>query len=237
MSKTNLPAVLAVPTSDFTEHDNKKLAEYRELGLPGVVSITEAQLFRMYDLYLGGCTYSQISNMLEIKRNIVLYYSHTNKWYEARTNYLAEVQEKIKNRVADTKIRNKEFMLLLVQAWQKKIGGKLTRYLATNDSQHMDEVDLKEVAQLMKAIDMINELDEEGKNKQGKTPPIGLNVGQGVTLQRDGDKLSITPNAPSEESLGNILQKYADESRKKEKQIAIGSSDIDKERGENNENE
>ena len=232
---SNLPII--VPTTDLTTADLEKVAKFIERGLPGVADATDAKLFRMYELYLSGSTYSQIASMLEIKRIIVIYFSHANSWYETKAEYLSEIQDKIKNRIVDTKLRNKEFMLLLVQAWQKKIGGKLNRYLATNDSQHMDEIDLKEVAQLMKAIDMINELDESGKNPQGKTPAIGLNMGgMGVTVERTGDdRISITPNAP--ESLGSVLQRYADESRKKEKvAIAAPSNDISNiTKGENNE--
>lgn len=234
---SNLPTI--VPTTDLTDADLEKVAKYVERGLPGVSEVTSDQLYRMYELYLSGSTYSQIASMLAVKRIIVLYFSHANKWFDTKSEYLSEVQDKIKNRIVDTKLRNKEFMLLLVQAWQRKIGGKLNKYLATGDSQHMDEIDLKEVAQLMKAIDMVNELDESGKNPQGKTPAIGLNMGgNGVTVERTGDNaISITPNAPKEESLGDMLQKYADESRKKEKvAIAPPSNDINNNtKGENNE--
>jgi hypothetical protein len=37
----------------------------------------------------------------------------------------------------------------------------------------MDGIDLKEVAQLMKAIEMVNDLDATGKDSKGKPSPIG----------------------------------------------------------------
>lgn len=236
---SNLPSL--TPTTDLTESELKKIDKFMEDGLPGIATVTDSKLYRMLDLYLNGSTYSQISNTLEIKKIYVLYFAKTANWYDIKQNYLSEIQEKIKSRVVDSKLRSQEFMLLLVQAWQKKITKKLTKYLATEDQEHMEGVDLKEVAQLMKAIEMVNGLDSEGKDKNGKTPAVGLNIGShGVDIQKTGDNtLSITPK---EAPVGNLLQQLADERRNREKAlqkptITETKSDIINETGVKNENE
>ena len=223
-----------IPDTDITEIELGKIQLFKEQGLPGIGDVTDAQLHRMLDLYLTGSTYTQISNLLGVKKIYILYLSQSSGWYTIKKEYLCEIQEKIKNRVIDAKLRNSEFMLTLVQSWQKKIGNQLNRYLATNDPQHMEDIDLKEVTQLMKAIEMVNELDNSGKDSKGKTPAIGLNIGGGVNIQKTGnDSISITPK---ETSIGDMLEQYANERRDKEKETSNKRSDISNiTEGENNE--
>lgn len=229
---SNLPSI--IQDTDLTESEIVKVQKYKEDGLPGIGDVTDGDLHKMLDLYLTGSTYTQISNILGVKKVAILYFSHSSGWYLMKKEYLNEIQEKIKNRVIDAKIRNSEFMLTLVQAWQKRIGNKLNRYLSTNDPEHMDEIDLKEVAQLMKAIDMVNDLDNTGKDSKGKAPLIGLNAGNGVTIEKTGDnKISITPK---EVTVGDMLEIYANERREKER-VAIESKPdiIDNTKGVNDE--
>lgn len=220
-----LPSLVKdVKDTDLTASEVNKVQIYKQNGLPGISEVTDAMMHRMLDLYLTGSTYSQISQMLNIKKTTILYLAHVGQWYLTKQEYINEAQEKIKSRVIDAKVRNQEFMLLLVQAWQKKIGGQLVKYLATNDSEHMDDIDLKEVAQLMKAIDMVNELDNTGKDSKGKTPAVGLNVGNGVVVEKTGENtISITPK---ETSIGDMLEQYANDRREKEKVVVVSKSDI-----------
>jgi hypothetical protein len=213
-----------IQDTDLTESELVKVQHYKEEGLPGISVVTDEQLAKMLELYITGSTYTQISKTLNVKKVIIQYFAHTTGWYETKKEYLNEIQEKIKTRVIDAKLRNKEFMLTLVQAWQKKIGSQLLRYLATDNNQHMEDIDLKEVAQLMKAIEMVNDLDDTGKDSKGKTPAVGLNLGNGVVVERSSDnKLTITPK---ESSIGDLLQEYADNQRSKENVVSISKSDI-----------
>jgi hypothetical protein len=216
----NLPAITL--STDMTSSEVAKVQKFIEDGLPGVSTVTDAKLFRMLDLYLNGSTYSQISSTLEIKKIYVLYFAHSSNWRQIKEEYLNEIQEKIKSRVVDSKLRSQEFMLLLVQTWQKKIGSKLTRYLATNDDSYMEDINLKEISQLMRAIEMIAELDNSGRDSKGKTPAVGLNLGNGVIVEKTSDnKISITPK---ESTVGDLLQQLADKRRDEEK--TLGKPDI-----------
>lgn len=221
-----MPNLPAIQESDMTESDLIKVKTFMEEGMPGLANVTNAQLYRMYDMYLTGSTYSQISTMLGIKRTVILYLSHNSGWYDSKQEHMREIQESIKNRVAESKVKNKEFMLLLVQSFRKKIGHKLANFLATNDEQHMDDIDLKEIAQLMKAIEIVDGLNNEGKDSKGKTPAVGINVGDGVTVEKTGENtISITPK---EHSIGDMLKQHADSMREKERKVLteVKSHDI-----------
>lgn len=198
-------------TTDLSESDMVRIDAFVEKGMPGLAALDEATLYRMTELYLSGSTYWQIANTLNVSRPLVLYVSHNYGWYPAKREYLHELQERHKSRIIDSKLVSQDFLLLLTQAWQKRIGGKLKRYLATDDESHANEIDLKEVGQLLKTIEMIKDLDDEGKDSKGRTPAVGLNLGDGVTIERDGDnKVTITPK---EKTLGDMLKKFADNRR------------------------
>lgn len=212
--------LIVVKDTDLSELELDKIRSYMEGGLPGIGDINSSQLHRMVDLYMSGSTYSQIAHTLEIKRIIVIYLAHINQWYLAKREGLNEIQEKIISRVLDSKLRNQEFRLLLIQAWQKKIGKQLTKYLSTNDEEHMDGVDLKEVAQLMKAMEWADSLDDSGSkgNGKGNGPAVSINIGAGASIEKTGaNKLNITPKEPSiGDMLANIANTQRAEQRLKE---------------------
>lgn len=215
-----LPAIIE---TDIIESDMIKVKEYAQNELPGLSEISNIQLERMYNLYLSGSTYSQIASTLNIKKTIIQYVSHTTGWYDSKKSYLREVQEQIKTRVNDSKLKNKDFMLLLVQAYRKKLSTKFNTYLATDDDQHMADIDLKEIGLVMKAIEIVDNLDESGKDPKGKTPAVGINVGNGVTVEKTGEnKISITPK---ETYIGDMLQQHADSLREEERKKLLSSAE------------
>lgn len=222
----NLPA--EKPITDLSEADMDKLRNFKAEGLPGLARLAETDFHRMTEMYMNGSTYWQIANALGFTRPLVMYVSHTYGWYPAKQEYLTELQEKIKGRVIDSKLASQDFLLLMVQAYQKKIGKKLQKYLATDDPTHAEEINLKEIDKLLKSVQMLQELS--GPGKQPGKPAVGLNVGDGVTIERSGEnKLTITPN-PIDKTLGSMLKKFADSRRVEQNESdSSDESDIDDE--------
>lgn len=209
--------------SDISEKDMEKVNKFMSDGLPGLAKLGESDFHRMTEMYMSGSTYHQISNSTGHARSLILYLSHTFGWFPARREYLHELQEKVKSRIIDSKLESKDFLLLYIQASQKRIGKNLKKYLSTDDESHANEINLKEVAQLLKTIEVLQGLDSEGKDSKGKTPAVGLNLGDGVTIERSGDnKVTITPK---EKTVGDMLKKFADK-RREEQNKSKDSSDI-----------
>jgi hypothetical protein len=67
-----------------------KVNEYIEAGLPGIVEVTNTQLYRMYELYLTGSSYSQIAVALRLKKVIVHYMSYKSGWFSSKQEYINE---------------------------------------------------------------------------------------------------------------------------------------------------
>jgi hypothetical protein len=234
MNENSLPA--KSPDSDLSEKDLAKVHEFNATGRTGLMKLSESDFYRMSEMYMNGSTYWQIANTLAVSRPLVMYLSQTYGWYPAKQEYLQELQEKIKARVIDSKLASQDFILLLIQAYQKKIGKKLQKYLATDDPAHADEINLKEIDKLLKAVEMIQDMNSDGKTSKGKTPAVGLNLGDGVTIERSGDnKVTITP--AKDKALDNMLKKYADQRRAEQNKKPEKSSDINDEQPKNEESD
>lgn len=210
---SDLPVIPVI--TDMTPSQINKVKEFIANGLPGIADIKDSALSQMLDLYLNGSSYSQISNTLKIKQVYVLYFAYTANWEQLRQEYVVELQEGLKSRIVNSKLKNKEFILLLTQVYQKKLGAKLIKFLSSENDADLTEVQGKEVLMLMKMMEMVDSLDNEGKAKDGKAA-VGLNLGaNGVLVEKTGDnQLSITPKP--DPTVGNLLKQLADERRSRE---------------------
>jgi len=109
---------------------------------------------------------------------------------------------------------NQDFLLQLIHMWQKKIGNKITKYLATDNEQFAKDIDLKEVDKYLKTVEMLHKLSSEKGGNAGGTPAVGLNLGDGDTIERKGDNtVEITPKS---KAIGDMLKQFADSRREEE---------------------
>lgn len=209
----NLPTTIPKPDNDLNVENLKKVQEYIDKGLPGIDQVDDVKHSKMLDLYLSGTTYEKISQVVRINKTIVMFVSFKSKWYAARQDYLFELEEGMKRRVLETKLMSQDFMLQLIQAWQKKMGKKLNRYLSTDDEKHMNEIDLKELDRYLKVIESLNGSIQSPRS-DSKAPAVSLNLGDGVTVTKKGEnEVEITPK---QKTISDTLQYYADLRRAEE---------------------
>lgn len=214
-SDDNLPEiVIEEPTTDIVGKDAQKLKEFMEAGLPGYPLITEEKLARIFDLYLIGKTYSQIADIMQIKKALILYLSHKLDWYEARKTFLEDLNANIKRRVIEAKLLSQDFLIQMLQMWHKKIGAKMNRYMLTNNEEFTNQINLKEIDRYLKTLELLQKSigDPFGNNK---VPTIGVNVGDGMTIVKKGENsVEITPK---QRAVGEMLKQFADLARQEEK--------------------
>lgn len=216
---------LTVPEgSDFTEYDQKKVDEFIKDGMPGIAQVTDTTIYKLMDLYLMGKTYSEISQITNTKKVFVLYLSQRFDWLEARKQYIHELEHYMKDRLIAAKIESKDFLLQLTQMWQKKIGNKMKQYLASDNEQFANSIDLKEVDKYLKTVEMLDRLSNDGKGGSSKPSPIGLNLGDGVTITKKGDNsIEVTPK---QNAISGMLKEWADYRREEENKKNKPNNDI-----------
>ena len=193
----------------------KKVQKFIDAGLPGIASVNEEKIAKMMELYLGGKTYDQISNITRIDRITVMYLSYKLNWCETRKEYMIELSDHMKRRIMEAKLVMQDHLLQLAQMYQKKHGTKIIRYLETNNEEHTDQISLKEIDRYLKIADLIQKSMIDHSKDNSKGPMIGLNISDGATVTRKGDnEIEITPK---QKAIGDVLKHYADLRREEEK--------------------
>lgn len=209
----NTPAIIEEPQTDLTPKDLEVVNGYIAAGLPDVTRLDEIKLARVLDMYLSGRTYLQIAMTMQVPKQIVLYLSHKFNWFQVRQEYLVDLDANAKQRVMEAKLMNQDMLMQLQQMWRKKIGDKITKYLATGNEDFANSVDLKEVDKYLKSVEMLHRLGSDRAPGQ-QNPTVGLNLGDGVTITKKGDnEVEITPK---NKAIGDMLKQFADFRREEE---------------------
>ena len=207
---SNVPAER--PTTDIVDKDKETLDKFIESGLPGIGDVTQPQISKMFDLYLNGKTYSAISGIMRVQKPIVLYLSHKLNWFESKQEYLVNFEKYNKQRVIEFKLMKDDFLLNIAHVLQKKIGSRLNRYLATDNEEFTNQINLKELDRYLKVVEM---LEKTVAIPQAKSPLVGLTIPEGATLTRKSDnEIEVTPRENAQE---NMLKRLADLEREKDK--------------------
>lgn len=234
MDDSKQQTLAQIQNTDLSATDLQKVLDFQEKGMPNLSKITDDNIARMMNLYLSGKPYTEISRIMKVERDLVLFLSHRFKWFSSRRDYLSELQGNIVNRMVENELRSQDFLLQLTHALQKRIGKQISDYLATDNESHMNEINMKEVVTALKTIESISKRISEPTSKRAATPAVGINLGDGVTIEKNSDnKVTITPK---EKTTGNMLREMADFRREQERLKAEETSDIrNKTKGEKNE--
>lgn len=208
-------ALTEVATTDFTPEDQQKLQEFFDNGAPGFSLADEVKITKMMELYLSGKTYSQISRITRSPKELVMAYSSKLEWYPLKMQYLAELDNQMKLRLAEAKLQNKDFLIQMNQMWRRKIGKKMERYNQTDNDDEADAISAKELEKYLKTLDALTKLSTDPAPKTGQqAPAVGLNLGDGVTVTKTGENsVEITPKS---QAVGNMLEVLANKRREAE---------------------
>lgn len=220
----NLPVVVEEKekVTDLTSKQLEKVHKFIEEGMPGLGKIDEFKMRQIMDLYLSGKTYSDIANITRTQKTAILYLSYKFEWPLVRRDYLVELESNMKSRVINSKTESQAFMLNLIHMWQTKITNQVNAYLATNDSM-ANAIDLKEIDKYLKTVEMLQSISND--NKGHKSPLVGINTGDGVTVKKTGENsIEITPNNAKEKSIESILKQLADSRRNEEKMSKLAKT-------------
>jgi antitoxin component of MazEF toxin-antitoxin module len=201
--------------TDITPKELVKIAEFKEAGMPGLASIAQNQvvLTKALDLYMSGKTYVEISKIAGIKKEIVLYLAHKFDWYGAKMEQLTILDANIKDRILQANLVNKDFVLQIQQFFLKKIGSKITRYLATGDDEIANKIDGKDLDRYQKYVELLDKLTTE-KPSTLRQPTVGLNLGEGVSVKKVGENEVVI--TPKNKTVSEMLKELADLKRQEE---------------------
>lgn len=147
---------------DFTESNLRTLQEFIDAGLPDISSLNEEKQKSALSLYLIGKTYSEISRILSVPKEQILYLGHNNGWYQIKQESLHELRERLPARLEEAKLHSKEFLVNLEQF----ILRTLSKQIETASSYR--ELDCRLLDRLLKVLD---HLEKFSADSGGKSAP------------------------------------------------------------------
>jgi hypothetical protein len=203
---------------DMTPEEQKSLQEYISNGCPGLVKIDDAKVFSWLNLYMNGKSYAEIAHITKDKKDLVLYIAHRSKWFLKRVDYYGDISTGIATKMRNTKIQSADTVLNIISALGQFYNDKANKYLATNDSSIIEEMDTKNLASYYKALEVLEKLISPSGNSESDKPTVNINLGTGgaTVTQRNDKTVDITTNPDSEEAAGNLLKALAKFQRSKD---------------------
>jgi hypothetical protein len=211
--------------TDITPKELQAIEKFKEEGMPGLGALNETVMTKALDLFLFGKTYHEISTTLRIKKEIILFLGQKFNWYGTKIEQLAILDASLKERIFHASLVNQDFLLQIQQFFHKKIGRKMTRFIATNDDEAANSVDKKDIEMYFKAVDLLDKISSEKVPVNHSRPTVGLNLGDmGVTIKKIGEnEVSVTPR---NKTVGEMLADLANLKRAEESEVKNESYDI-----------
>lgn len=195
--------------NDFTDEEVDKINTYVANGCIGLESLVtdEPKINGMFGLYMSGKTYTEISKITKVKKNMVLYMAAKMRWYEKRMEYLDDIHKAISTKLKDTRVESLNFIANLISVHHKYYGEEMDKYLKTGDRTIIENLDLKQLGQYFKSIEILEKiLNPTNVNKSGgSNATVNVNAPDGATVRQvDEQTLEITPG-----NTGDILKALA----------------------------
>lgn len=215
-------------TTDITPKELQQIEAFKEAGMPGIATIGDIKMTKALDLYLSGKSYREIGQILQVKKEIILYLGQKFNWYDTKIEHLEILDANLKERILHAKLINQDFVLQIQQFFLHKIGRKINKFMLTNDEEVANSIDGKDIDRYTKAVELLQKMTEEKTPTQSRGPTVGLNLGDGVNVRRVGEnEVEITPR---NKTVGEMLNELANLKRTEENSsIKTESYDINKE--------
>lgn len=197
-----------VVEKDFSQEDLGLLANFRREGCPGLAKIVgegEEIFLTCFDLYMSGKTYSEISKIVSVRKEIVLFVSEKHNWFEKRISYYSELASHSLQKYQKSKLETVDTMMLLLSAMNDFFKKEGYRYHKTKDASIIKNFDQKMFGQYLKSIEIVDGLMQDtisGKPGSINQPLVNINMNSGTMKHVDGNTIELNVE-PTE--IGDIL--------------------------------
>jgi hypothetical protein len=179
--------------TDFEPNELAKLEEFVEAGKPGIAKIDAKDEHAMFRLYMEGCSYSEVSMRLNIKKPIVLYFARRDQWFEKKNRHYQELTQNLDAKLAIAKLEGISFMTEIINFWQDWYRKKMADYRSTKNEIIPETMDLKPLAALIKAHETLQKLHGSTSDS---ARPINVNVPAGSEITQNASGVTVSTPAP-----------------------------------------
>lgn len=199
--------------NDFTDDEVERINKFVQNGCIGLETLVknEHKVNSLYALYMAGKTYTEISKVSRVKKDLVLYMSAKMRWYEKRMEYLDDIQRNISKELANTQIEGLNFISGLISMHHKYYGDKINEYLTTGDETIIENLDLKQLTHYFKSMDMLEKLlNPANVSRKGSSVNVNINTTGAEVKNVDENTIEVKPG-----NTASILKSLAELKDKK----------------------
>lgn len=190
-------------SKDMTLEERESLQNYKENGLPGIGVADDSNQFQWLNLYMAGKTYTEISDIVSVKKDIILFIADKYKWYEKRVKHYEDLVNNLIEKTTRAKLEGASAVSSIISALNKYYANKFNKYLSTNDDTIIEGLDPKILVQYYKSLETLDKLMASAKPvnpaEPGTTNPnspiVNVNLGGNANLKQNEDgSLEISDN-------------------------------------------
>jgi hypothetical protein len=205
---------------DLNELEKQNLEQYIQNGCPGLTSLEDTQVFKWFELYMSGKTYSEIAVISKSKKDLIVYVAYKSKWLEKRNEYFTAITQNMTVKLTNIRTESINTMATIVSSLNKYFGKKFDNYLATNDDSIIENMDSKVLEKYYKSLEILekvmNPTNKDPKEPPLTHPPININIGNGANVQQtSGSSMDIDIKDEPNDLLRKLSQQKKEQQLKK----------------------
>jgi hypothetical protein len=206
---------LAISRDDLNEEERLSLEGYIQNGCPGLTKLEDTQVFKWFELYMSGKTYSEIATITKSKKDLIVYVSYKSKWLEKRTEYFTSITQNMTTKITNIRTESINTVATIVSSLNKYFGKKFDHYLATNDDSIIENIDSKVLEKYYKSLEILEKVVNPTSKDINRNPstPVNININSGASLQQSSES-SLDISIKDEPS--DLLKKLAEQKKKQE---------------------
>lgn len=202
-------------SEDLSEEEQVALQSYISNGCPGLTKIDDTKVFKWFELYMAGKSYSEIAAITKEKKDLIVYIAHRGKWHEKHMQYYADIANNLTNKLKKVRLESANTVATAITALGKYYGDQFNKYLLTNDGSIIANMDTKTLAQYYKSIEVLDKMMSPSSGGEGSSSPsVNINVGSNAKIEQKDDK---TVEITTDEAAGDLIKALAKYQRIKEK--------------------
>ena len=184
----------------MTSGEKVDLEEFTNNGSPGLSKIEDLEISRLFEMYLSGHSYGEISEASQKPKNIILSLSKNNNWYVKKMTYFNDIAIHFADKTRLVKLESANTILNVQSALSKFIGNQASQYIKTNNPKHLEKIDSKVLQSFFKAIEALDKITNP--TNKDSSPQIDINLSNSQhKIEEKQDGVEIT----TKNSNGDIL--------------------------------
>jgi hypothetical protein len=209
MDVANLP-------EDLSSEEKRSVTEFVTNGCPGLVKIDDTKVFKWFELYMSGKSYSEIALLTKDKKDLIMYVSCRSRWHDKRMEYYRDMSTAFAQKLKTAKLASANTVVNAITALSKYHDKKFNEFLINNDHSIIDNLDTKVLGQYYKSLEMLDKLmrPDGEEEKEPKAPTVNIHVPSNSTVTMEGED---TVKINSDDAAGELLKALSKYQRSNEK--------------------